>query len=464
MAINLTYIVNEAKMNINQENIKNRLVGNCAQNSVFYQAVQEVICSISPLLESDEKYSRYAILERLMVPDRVITFKVTWLDDGGRIQVNTGYRVQFNNTLGPYKGGLRFHPTVNEGILKFLGFEQIFKNALTGLPIGGGKGGSDFDPKGKSDFEIMKFCSAFMTELHKYIGPRIDVPAGDIGVGSREIGYLFGEYKKITSSYEGVLTGKPFMFGGSLMRPEATGYGVVYFTQTMLEMEKKESLVGKICTVSGAGNVALHAIEKLLQIGAIPVTCSDSKGMVYDSRGVDLKLLKELKLENRDSLEKYIEFHPEAKYISSADYHEIEHAVWNIKCYAAFPCATQNELNEADAQNLIANGCVSVSEGANMPCTPEATDAFLNHNICFAPAKAANAGGVVVSEFEMSQNASMQKWGFEKIDRKLKDTMEQICKRVILTAKDYGVEGNYVDGANIAGFKKVADAMIAEGI
>lgn len=451
-------------MDINQENIKNRLVGNCAQNDVFYQAVQEVICSISPLLGSDEKYNKHAILNRLMIPDRVITFKVTWLDDNGNIQVNTGYRVQFNNTLGPYKGGLRFHPSVNEGILKFLGFEQIFKNALTGLPIGGGKGGSDFDPKGKSDFEIMKFCSAFMTELHKYIGPRVDVPAGDIGVGSREIGYLFGEYKKITSSYDGVLTGKPYMFGGSLMRPEATGYGVVYFTQTMLEMEKKESLTGKICTVSGAGNVALHAIEKLLQIGAIPVTCSDSKGMIYDSRGVDLTLLKEIKLEKRLSLEKYIEVHTEAKYIPVSEYQDGEHAVWDIECYAAFPCATQNELNEADAQNLIANGCVCVSEGANMPCTPEATDAFLNHNVCFAPAKAANAGGVVVSEFEMSQNASMQKWSFEKIDFKLQDTMQQICKRVVLTAKDYGVEGNYVDGANIAAFKRIADAMIAEGI
>jgi glutamate dehydrogenase (NADP+) len=451
-------------MDITRENIKKSLTGDSAQNNVFFQAVQEVLYSISPLLESDKRYDKYSILERLVVPDRVIKFKIVWLDDSGKIQVNTGYRVQFNNAIGPYKGGLRFHPSVNEGILKFLGFEQIFKNSLTGLPIGGGKGGSDFDPKGKSDFEIMKFCSAFMTELHKYIGPRIDVPAGDIGVGAREIGYLFGEYKKITSSYDGVLTGKPYMFGGSHMRPEATGYGVIYFTQAMLEMEKKESLVGKKCAVSGAGNVALHAIEKLLQIGAIPVTCSDSKGTIYDSRGLDLELLKELKLEKRTSLEKYIESHPEAKYIPVCDYIDGEHAVWNIECYAAFPCATQNELNEADAQNLISNGCVCVSEGANMPCTPEAIDAFLNHNICFAPAKAANAGGVVVSEFEMSQNASMQRWTFEKIDKKLKETMNQICKRVVLTAKDYGVEGNYVDGANIAGFKRVADAMIAEGI
>ncbi|MCK4973765.1 MAG: NADP-specific glutamate dehydrogenase, partial [Sulfurimonas sp.] len=351
-----------------------------------------------------------------------------------------------------------------EGVLKFLGFEQILKNALTGLPIGGAKGGSDFDPKGKSDFEIMKFCSAFMTELFRHIGPDTDVPAGDIGVGAREIGYLFGEYKKITSSYDGVLTGKPYMFGGSFMRPEATGYGVVYFTQTMLEMENHESLEGKICTVSGAGNVALHAIEKLLEIGAIPVTCTDSQGTIYDSRGVDLCLLKELKLEKRVSLERYVEAHPEAKYIPVSDYPKGGHAVWDIECYAAFPCATQNELNELDAQNLITNGCISVSEGANMPSTPEAIDAFLSHKICFAPAKAANAGGVVVSEFEMSQNAGMTKWAFEKVDEKLKEIMQQIAKRVALTAKDYGVEGNYVDGANIAGFKRVADAMIAEGI
>jgi len=451
-------------MSIAEEEIKKFENSNCAENKVFYQAMEEVIYSIAPLLESDDKYTRYAILERLVVPDRVIKFKVTWLDDNNNIQVNTGYRVQFNNALGPYKGGLRFHPSVNEGILKFLGFEQILKNALTGLPIGGGKGGSDFNPKGKSDFEVMKFCSAFMTELHKYIGPRIDVPAGDIGVGSREIGYLFGEYKKITSTYEGVLTGKPFMFGGSLMRPEATGYGVIYFTQKMLELEGKESLEGKVCTVSGAGNVALHAIEKLQQIGAIAVSCSDSKGTIYDSRGVDLELLKEIKLNKRASLEEYIKVHSDARYIPLSEYPDDGHAVWDIPCYAAFPCATQNELCDVDAQNLISNGCVSVTEGANMPCSPEATTLFLSHNVCFGPAKAANAGGVAVSEFEMSQNASMTKWTFERVDETLKATMEQICTRVALTAQDYGVAGNYVDGANIAGFKKVADAMIAEGI
>ena len=451
-------------MSIAEEDIKKFERIDCEQDRVFYQAMEEVICSIAPLLESDEKYTKHAVLERLVVSDRIFKFKVVWMDDNQNIKVNTGYRVQFNNSLGPYKGGLRFHPTVNEGILKFLGFEQILKNALTGLPIGGGKGGSDFDPKGKSDFEVMKFCSAFMTELHKYIGPRIDIPAGDIGVGAREIGYLFGEYKKITSSYEGVLTGKPFMFGGSLMRPEATGYGAVYFTEALLEMEGKECLEGKICTVSGAGNVALHAIEKLQHVGAIPVTCTDSKGTIHDPRGVDLCLLKELKLEKRASLEEYIIAHPEAKYIPVSQYPEGGHAVWDIPCHAAFPCATQNELTEIDAQNLISNGCVSVTEGANMPSTPEAVDAFLSHKICFAPAKAANAGGVAVSEFEMAQNASMSRWSFEKVDNKLKATMQQIAKRVALTAKDYGVEGNYVDGANIAGFKRVADAMIAEGI
>jgi glutamate dehydrogenase (NADP+) len=451
-------------MTIAEQEIKKFENTNCAENAVFYQAMEEVIYSIAPLLESDERYRKYAILERLVVPDRIIKFKITWLDDNNKIQVNTGYRVQFNNALGPYKGGLRFHPTVNEGVLKFLGFEQILKNSLTGLPIGGAKGGSDFNPKGKSDFEVMKFCSAFMTELHKYIGPRMDVPAGDIGVGAREIAYLFGEYKKITSTYEGVLTGKPFFFGGSLMRPEATGYGAVYFTESMLEIEQKEPLEGKVCVVSGAGNVAVHAIEKLTQIGAIPVSCSDSHGTIYDSRGIDVELLKDIKLNKRESLTKYAEIHTEAKYIPISEYPEGGHAVWNIPCYAAFPCATQNELTEIDAQNLIDNGCVSVTEGANMPSTPQAITLLQKHKVCFAPAKAANAGGVAVSEFEMSQNASMSRWSFEKVDFKLKETMQKICKRVALTAKDYGVEGNYVDGANIAGFKKVADAMIAEGI
>ena len=434
------------------------------EQDVFYQAVEEVLLSVAPLYLSDPKYARHSVVRRLALPDRIIKFKVAWLDDKNEIQVNTGYRVQFNNTLGPYKGGLRFHPTVNEGVLKFLGFEQIFKNALTGLPIGGGKGGSDFDPKGKSDMEVMKFCSAFMTELHKYIGPDIDVPAGDIGVGAREIGYLYGEYKKITSRYNGVLTGKPFFFGGSLGRPEATGYGVIYFTEQMLEEMGKESLEGKVCTVSGAGNVALHAIEKLLQLGAIPVTCTDSRGTLYDPRGLDIELLKELKMVKRASLEEYAKTHAEAKYIPVSEYPEGGHAVWHIPAYAAFPCATQNELTKIDAKALIANGIVSVTEGANMPSTPEAIETFLEAGIAFGPAKAANAGGVAVSEFEMSQNAQLQRWSFEEVDRKLKETMVHICKTTVRTAKEYGVEGNLVDGANIAGFKRVADAMIAEGI
>ena len=434
------------------------------EHDVFYQALEEVLFSIAPLYLADEKYAKHNIIRRLANPDRIIKFKVEWLNDNNEIRVNTGYRVQFNNSMGPYKGGLRFHPSVNEGILKFLGFEQILKNALTGLPIGGAKGGSDFDPKGKSDFEVMKFCTSFMRELHKYIGPRMDVPAGDIGVGAREISYLFGEYKKITSTFDGILTGKPLFSGGSLARTEATGYGVVYFTEAMLETENKESLQGKICTVSGAGNVALHTIEKLLEIGAIPVTCTDSKGTIYDSRGVDLEFLKELKFKRRGSLDEYVIKHPEAIYIPVSEYPEGGHAVWNIECYAAFPCSTQNELTKIDADTLIANGCVSVTEGANMPSTPEAMALFLENKICFGPAKAANAGGVAVSGFEMSQNASMIKWSFEEVDARLKTTMQDICKDISATAKEYGVEGNYVDGANIAGFKKVADVMIAEGI
>jgi len=447
-----------------REKIKKLKNLNCAEEDVFFQAMEEILLSIMPVLDKDDKYEKNSIIARLIVPDRIITFKVSWLDDNNKIQVNRGFRVQFNNTLGSYKGGLRFHPSVNVGILKFLGFEQIFKNALTGLPIGGAKGGSDFDPKGKSDAEVMKFCIAFMTELHKYIGPRIDIPAGDIGVGAREIGYLYGAYKKITSSYEGVLTGKPFFFGGSLMRPEATGYGLIYFTETMLKLENKEELKGKRCTVSGSGNVAIHAIEKLYQIGALPITASDSKGMIIDERGINLELLKEIKLKNRKSLKEYIKTHPEAKYIPTEDYKQGTHAVWNVPCYAAFPCATQNELNEKDAKNLIKNGVIAVAEGANMPSTAKAVELFINKKIAFAPAKAANAGGVAVSGFEMSQNASMQKWSFEKVDSKLKETMIHICKTVAETAKEYEVEGNYVDGANIAAFKKIAEAMISEGI
>ena len=446
------------------ETLEQLKLSNCGSDTTFFQAVEEVLESIAPLLESDKRYADNGIVKRLVVPDRQIQFRVSWLDDNNKIQVNNGYRVQFNNALGPYKGGLRFHPSVNSGILKFLGFEQILKNSLTGLPIGGGKGGSDFDPKGKSDAEVMKFCRSFMIELHKYIGSRIDVPAGDIGVGAREIGYLYGTYKNITSTYDGVLTGKPFFFGGSLMRPEATGYGVVYFAKEVLEIEHKEGLQGKICTVSGSGNVAVFTMEKLRHLGAIPVTCSDSTGYLYDKRGIDVEVLKKIKFEERRGLVAYLEYYKSAEFVSVSEYEEGTHGVWSIPCYAAFPCATQNELTELDAKNLITNGVVIVTEGANMPSTPEATLLFQKEGVIFAPAKAANAGGVAVSGFEMSQNASMSKWTFEEVDTKLQETMKQISKRVALTAKDYGVDRNYVDGANIAGFKKVADAMIAEGI
>ena len=451
-------------MSIPDDTIEKIKKSNCSTDKTFFQAVEEVLESLKPVLESDPIYERYAIVSRLTMPDREFKFKVVWMDDNQNIQVNTGYRVQFNNALGPYKGGLRFHSSVNNGILKFLGFEQIFKNSLTGLPIGGAKGGSDFNPKGKSNFEIMKFCSAYMTELHKYIGPRIDIPAGDIGVGAREIGYLFGAYKKITSSYEGILTGKPSMFGGSLMRPEATGYGCVYFTDEMLKMAGKDDFKDRICTISGAGNVAIHTIEKLYAMGAKPVSCSDSKGTIYDARGIDLKLLKDLKFNKRVSLEEYYITHSNAIYTKVADYPKGGHAVWQIPCDCAFPSATQNELTKIDAKNLIENGCISVSEGANMPSTLEAIKLFKKNDILFAPAKAANAGGVAVSEFEMSQNAAMVKWTYKSINILLEDTMRQISKQVHLTAEEYGVAGNYVDGANIAGFKRVADAMIAEGI
>ena len=436
---------------------------NCATDDVFYQAVDEVLESLRPVLINNPIYEKHAILERITTPDRIIKFKVSWVDDSQNININTGYRVQFNNALGPYKGGLRFHPSVNEGILKFLGFEQIFKNSLTSLPIGGGKGGSDFDPKGKSDFEIMRFCNAFMMELHKYIGPKIDVPAGDIGVGSREIGYLFGAYKKITSTYDGVLTGKPFIFGGSLLRPEATGYGVVYFTDEMLEHAGK-TLKNKICCVSGSGNVAIHTIEKLYKMGAKPITCSDSKGTIYDPQGISLELLKDIKLTQRVSLEEYSKSRKEVTYVKKEAYPKGGHEVWNIPCDYAFPCATQNELTLIDAKNLIKNKIQAVTEVANMPCTPDAIKLFLGNKVLFAPAKAANAGGVVVSEFEMSQNAAMVKWSYEKVDQKLEDTMRSIFKRIHSTAKEYGFDGNYIHGANIEGFKRAAEAMIGEGI
>ena len=434
-----------------------------ASEPVFLQAVEEVLMTLQPLLDKDAKYEKYKILERITEPERIISFRVEWVDDKGEIQVNRGYRVQYNSAIGPYKGGLRFHPSVNLGILKFLGFEQIFKNSLTGLAIGGGKGGSDFDPKGKSETEVMRFCQAFMTELHRHIGATIDVPAGDIGVGGREVGYMFGQFKRLTRSYEGVLTGKNLLFGGSLARTEATGYGAVYFAQNMLE-DRGESLEGKVCAVSGAGNVATYCCEKLLQLGAKPVTVSDSRGMIYDPEGIKVDVLKQVKEVERASLTRYAELVPTAKHTPVAEYPEGRNAVWSVPCFAAFPCATQNELNLADAKALLASGCKCVAEGANMPSTLEAVHAFLEAGIAYGPAKAANAGGVATSQLEMQQNAGMQSWTFETVDGKLKDIMGNIYKNAAETAKEFGQPGNLVLGANIARFRKVADAMIAQGV
>lgn len=429
----------------------------------FHQAAEEVLGTLRPLLEVEKKYQDYGILERLVVPDREIHFRVTWVDDAGKIQVNRGYRIEFNSVIGPYKGGLRFHPSVNSGIIKFLGFEQVFKNALTTLSLGGGKGGSDFDPKGKSDGEVMRFCQAFMNELFRHIGAHTDVPAGDIGVGGREIGYLFGQYRKLTNRFDGVLTGKGIHWGGSLARTQATGYGSVYFAQEMLEA-RGESLEGKICAVSGSGNVAIYTIEKLYALGAKPVSASDSRGMVYDEAGIDLELLKEIKLSRRESLEAYARAKKSAKYTPLEEYPQGRNPVWSIPCFGAFPSATQNELNLADAKALLANGCKCVCEGANMPSSLEATNLFLQAKICYGPAKAANAGGVAVSGLEMAQNASMVKWEFEVVEEHLRNIMKNIFENASQTAREFGDPTNLVLGANIAGFRKVADAMIDQGV
>lgn len=429
----------------------------------FYQAAEEVLECLRPLFERSPHYLQHSIIERMVEPERQIMFRVCWLDDSGQVQVNKGYRIQFNSALGPYKGGLRFHPSVTASIIKFLGFEQIFKNALTGLPIGGGKGGSDFDPKGKSDNEIMRFCQAFMSELYRHIGPTRDVPAGDIGVGTREIGYLYGQYKRLTGRYEGVLTGKGLNWGGSLGRKEATGYGAVYFAQNMLA-DRSETLEGKTCLVSGAGNVAIYTIEKLYELGATPITCSDSRGTIHDPNGIDLELLKQLKEVKRVSLEEYLSERPDAHYISAQNYPQGGHAVWHIKADAAFPSATQNELTELDAKTLLANGVTCVSEGANMPSTTEAVDCFLAAKIAYGPGKAANAGGVATSQLEMAQNSSMEQWPLEKVDQKLKEIMANIYQQCATTADEFGDPTNLVLGANIAGFRKVADAMIEQGV
>ena len=432
-----------------------------ANEPEFLQAVDEVLNSLRPIIDANEDlYRREALLERICEPERQFKFRVPWVDDKGQVQVNTGYRVQFNSAIGPYKGGLRLHPSVNIGIIKFLGFEQIFKNSLTSLPIGGGKGGSDFDPKGKSDREIMAFCQSFMTELCKYIGADTDVPAGDIGTGAREIGYMFGQYKRIRGLYEGVLTGKGLSYGGSLARTEATGYGLLYFTDEMLKSNGK-SLEGKTCAVSGAGNVAIYAIEKAIQLGAKPVTCSDSTGWIYDPEGIDVALLKEVKEVKRARLTEYAANRP------SAEYHEKkngEHGVWTVKCDIALPCATQNELDLEDAKTLAANGCFAVAEGANMPTTLEATKYLQQNGILFAPGKASNAGGVATSALEMSQNSERLSWSFEEVDAKLKDIMVNIFHNADNAAKKYGCEGDYVAGANIAGFERVAEAMMQQGV
>ena len=428
-----------------------------ASEPEFLQAVDEVLESLRPVIEAnEEKYRKEALLERLTEPDRQFKFRVPWVDDKGQVQVNTGYRVQFNNSIGPYKGGLRLHPSVNIGIIKFLGFEQIFKNSLTGLPIGGGKGGSDFDPKGKSDREVMAFCQSFMTELCKYIGADVDVPAGDIGTGAREIGYMFGQYKRIRGMYEGVLTGKGLSYGGSLARTEATGYGLLYMTEELLKCHGTD-IAGKTIAVSGAGNVAIYAIQKAQQLGGKPVTCSDSTGWIYDPEGIDVALLKEVKEVKRARLTEYAAARP------SAQYHE-GRGVWSVKCDVALPCATQNELDIEDAKQLVTNGCMAVCEGANMPTTEEATKYLQDNKVLFVPGKAANAGGVATSALEMSQNSERLSWTFEEVDAKLKGIMVNIYHNIDDAAKRYGQEGNYVAGANIAGFEKVADAMLAQGV
>lgn len=431
--------------------------------SEFYQAVEEVLDSLAPILESNKLYQQQAIIQRLVEPERQLMFRVPWVNDQGEIEVNKGYRIEFNSALGPYKGGLRFHPSVNASIIKFLGFEQIFKNALTGLPIGGGKGGSNFNPKGRSDGEIMRFCQSFMTELYRHIGPTTDVPAGDIGVGAREIGYMFGQYKRLTGRYEGVLTGKSLLWGGSLVRKEATGYGVVYFAANMLSV-KQETLKGKLCLVSGSGNVAIYAMEKLYELGAKPITCSDSTGTIYHEKGIDLALVKQLKEQSRTGLSAYLTTHSDAQFISTAEYPSDGHAVWRFKADAAFPCATQNEVTLADAQALISNGCQLVSEGANMPSTQEAINTFVEAKISYGPGKAANAGGVATSQLEMAQNASMQTWSFEQVDQRLQEIMKGIFETAHQTAIEFGQPGNLVLGSNIAGFKRVADAMLEQGI
>ena len=424
----------------------------------FHQAVKEVLNSLRPVVDAnEEKFRKEAVLERIVNPERQLKFRVSWVDDKGQVQVNTGYRVQFNSAIGPYKGGLRLHPSVNLGIIKFLGFEQIFKNSLTGLPIGGGKGGSDFDPHGKSDAEVMRFCQSFMCELFRHIGPDTDVPAGDIGVGAREIGYMFGQYKRLRNEFTGTLTGKGLSYGGSLARKEATGYGLCYFTDCMLK-DHNDSFEGKIAVVSGSGNVAIYCCQKATELGAKVVAMSDSNGYIYDKDGIDLDLIKQIKEVERARIKVYAERKP------SAEYHEGCRGIWTVKCDLAFPCATQNEINLESAKALIANGCKAVCEGSNMPTTPDAIDAIMEAGLLYTPSKASNAGGVAVSALEMSQNSMRFYWTFEEVDEKLKGIMSDLYKNVSAAAAEYGTPGNLMAGANIAGFLKVADSMLAYGL
>ncbi len=439
------------------DEIYERVVAQNPGEPEFHQAVKEVLDSLKLVIDAnEEKYRKNGILERFVEPERIISFKIPWVDDNGNVQVNKGYRVQFNSAIGPYKGGMRFHPSVNQSILKFLGFEQTLKNSLTGLPMGGGKGGTNFDPKGKSDREVMAFCQSLVNELYRHIGKDTDVPAGDIGVGAREVAYMFGQYKRLTGLYEGVFTGKGLTFGGSLARKEATGYGLIYITQEMLKANGKD-LAGKTVIVSGSGNVAIYATEKAQQLGAKVVALSDSNGYIYDKDGIKLDIVKEIKEVRRGRIKEYADMVPGAVYTEGK-------GIWTIPCDIALPCATQNELNLEDAKTLVANGCFAVAEGANMPSTREATDLFVEKKILFMPGKAANAGGVATSGLEQSQNSLRMSWSFEEVDEKLHGIMVNIFDKVQDAAKRYGVEGNYVAGANIAGFEKVVDAMIAQGV
>lgn len=439
------------------EDLMNRIMTNHPAQLEFHEAVKEVLECVEMVAEKKPEYIKSGVFERIVEPERAIIFRVSWVDDAGNVQVNRGFRVQFNSAIGPYKGGLRLHPSVNLSIIKFLAFEQIFKNSLTGLPMGAGKGGSDFDPKGKSDGEIMRFCQSFMTELSKHIGSYTDVPAGDIGVGAREIGFMFGQYKRLRNEFTGVLTGKGLSYGGSLVRTEATGYGCCYFTQEMLAT-RGESFEGKTVVISGSGNVAIYAAQKAMQLGAKVVALSDSNGYIYDKKGIDLEAVKELKEVQRKRIADYVNTHKDA------EYHEGCRGIWQIPCHIALPCATQNELHQEDAKMLIKNGVIAVAEGANMPSTPEAIDLFLTHNILFAPGKAANAGGVATSGLEMAQNSMRYSWTFEEVDAKLQQIMANIHHQARAAATEYGQPDNYVLGSNIAGFLKVADAMYMQGV